>query len=359
LNAALFFASSLLLSTEAQAYITPRVMIPVPAGMSQYCSMTWPGGGWAFAYGSADPCADLIAAFGAGTIERAGRYSVSGLNNAMVECDSTTYLYEGTGGNPLQWAFDAVTDAAGNALDDDCIFTVAPNNLPIFVKPFSGSATNSNPIDLAAEGLVLDVHDFGQAGSSVATFVDYKGRDKSGLYIDNHRGFDWVIPTGRSLYAAAAGTVITARNRNITGCGCAQTTQKEVLVLHSVGRSTTDRYREDFVTYYAHLNSYNVAANQIVQSGQLIGTSGNTGCSSGPHLHFNVTRLTNTHTDWRDADYTTSVAGACPREDNGTGYIDPYGWQAPSDVDPWAWRKWGWGAYSINLWKTGQAPTRN
>lgn len=352
-------AFTLLLSTTAHAYTTPRVMIPVPAGMSQYCSMTWSSGGWAFAFGSADPCADLTRAFGAGTIERAGRYATGALNNAMVECDHATYLYEGTGGAPLQWAFDAVTDAAGDAEDSNCVFTVAPNNLPIFVKPFAGTATNSSPFDFAAEGLTLDVHDYGQAGSSSARFVDYKGRDRTTSYIDNHRGFDWVMPTGRALYAAAAGTVITARNRNVSGCGCASPTQKEVLILHSVGTSPSDRYREDFVTYYAHMNTYSVSSGQVVQSGQTIGTVGSNGCASGPHLHFHVTRLTNTHTDWRDLDYTTSVAGACPREDNGTGYIDPYGWQAPSDVDPWAWRKWGWGAYSVNLWKPGQAPARN
>jgi murein DD-endopeptidase MepM/ murein hydrolase activator NlpD len=352
--AALFFTIA-----PAQAYITPQVMIPVPAGMSQYCSMTYAGGGWAFAYGSADPCRDLINQFGAGTIERAGRYATGALNNTMVECDYHTYLYEGTGGSSLDWAFDAVVDANGAPLDTNCVFTVSPNNLPIFVKPFAGVQTNSNPIDLAAEGLLLDVSDFGQPGSANASFVDYKGRDKSGVYIGNHRGFDWVLPTGRTLYAAAAGTVITARNRNVAGCGCASTTQKEMLILHSVGTSANDRYREDFVTYYAHLNTMSVVSGQVVSAGQTVGTAGATGCASGSHLHFNVTRLTNTHTDWRDLDYSVNIAGVCPREDNGTAYIDPYGWQAPADVDPWAWRKAGWGAYSINLWRAGQAPTRN
>jgi murein DD-endopeptidase MepM/ murein hydrolase activator NlpD len=39
---------------------------------------------------------------------------------------------------------------------------------------------------------------------------------------------------------------------------------------------------------YAHLSSFAVAKGDIVKSGQVIGYSGNTGYSTGPHLHFTV-----------------------------------------------------------------------
>lgn len=43
-----------------------------------------------------------------------------------------------------------------------------------------------------------------------------------------------------------------------------------------------------YVTIYAHLSQINVVAGQIVQAGDIIGITGNTGNSTGPHLHFEV-----------------------------------------------------------------------
>jgi murein DD-endopeptidase MepM/ murein hydrolase activator NlpD len=42
------------------------------------------------------------------------------------------------------------------------------------------------------------------------------------------------------------------------------------------------------VIYYTHMATVNVKVGQNVTAGQVIGTSGNTGCSSGPHLHFDI-----------------------------------------------------------------------
>lgn len=44
---------------------------------------------------------------------------------------------------------------------------------------------------------------------------------------------------------------------------------------------------------------------------------------------------------------------------NGGGRtIDPFGWTAPSNIDPWAWRAFPDGALSVHLWQPGAAPSR-
>ncbi|MCU0499665.1 MAG: M23 family metallopeptidase [Anaerolineae bacterium] len=85
-----------------------------------------------------------------------------------------------------------------------------------------------------------------------------------------HPGIDLAAPIGTSVYAANSGTVIFA-GRNNWGYGNA------IVISHG-----------PFATLYGHLNSVNVSCGQTVGTGQIIGTVGNTGNSSGPHLHFEI-----------------------------------------------------------------------
>ncbi|HEX8612740.1 MAG TPA: M23 family metallopeptidase [Telluria sp.] len=73
---------------------------------------------------------------------------------------------------------------------------------------------------------------------------------------------------GDPVVAAAAGRVVT-RSYDSGGYG------NYVVVDHGAG----------WKTYYAHLNSFSVSLGTRVTLGQRIGTVGNTGRSSGPHLH--------------------------------------------------------------------------
>ncbi len=89
-----------------------------------------------------------------------------------------------------------------------------------------------------------------------------------------HSGIDISAPTGTPIYAPADGTVTFSGRDGAYGL---------TLVLNH-GRGITTRY--------AHMHRYLVEKNQKVSRGQLIGYVGNTGRSTGPHLHYEV-RLNN------------------------------------------------------------------
>ena len=83
-----------------------------------------------------------------------------------------------------------------------------------------------------------------------------------------HYGVDFGIPTGTPLIAPADGVV----ERSYTS-----TTFGETIIL---------RHSDGSATLLAHLNSRSVANGANVSKGDPIGFSGNTGLSSGPHLHM-------------------------------------------------------------------------
>jgi hypothetical protein len=86
-----------------------------------------------------------------------------------------------------------------------------------------------------------------------------------------HFGQDFRCPIGTEVYATGAGVVYYAGNDN-DGFGI------KVVIDHGYG------YR----TIYGHLSEYRVRRGQKVTRGDFIGLSGNTGISSGPHLHYQI-----------------------------------------------------------------------
>lgn len=85
-----------------------------------------------------------------------------------------------------------------------------------------------------------------------------------------HRGIDLPVPTGTSVESAAAGIVVKAEYHGEYG--------KLVEIDHGNG----------FSTRYAHLSDWKVNVGQVVKRGHAIALSGNSGRSTGPHLHFEV-----------------------------------------------------------------------
>jgi murein DD-endopeptidase MepM/ murein hydrolase activator NlpD len=86
-----------------------------------------------------------------------------------------------------------------------------------------------------------------------------------------HYGMDFVAKTGTPIFATGDGNVIVASN-SYFGYG------KCVKIDHGYG----------YQTLYAHLNEVFVTKNQDIKRGGVIGTLGNSGLSTGPHLHYEV-----------------------------------------------------------------------
>jgi murein DD-endopeptidase MepM/ murein hydrolase activator NlpD len=86
-----------------------------------------------------------------------------------------------------------------------------------------------------------------------------------------HQGIDIAAPIGTPILAAASGT-IEYSSWNDGG----------------YGNMIDIRHADGTITRYAHMNDLYVRAGQTVSQGQVIGTMGSTGFSTGPHLHFEI-----------------------------------------------------------------------
>lgn len=100
-------------------------------------------------------------------------------------------------------------------------------------------------------------------------------------YTRAHKGIDFAAPVGTPFYASGNGVV----EKVVTGCQVGD---------HSCGKGYGNyilvRHNSSYKTEYAHLSKIakNIKVNARVKQGQVIGYVGNTGLSTGPHLHYGV-----------------------------------------------------------------------
>ena len=85
-----------------------------------------------------------------------------------------------------------------------------------------------------------------------------------------HEGIDFRAATGTRVYAAKTGRILYAARKSGYG--------KTVVIQHA----------DNFTTWYGHLSRIRVSTGEIVKQGEVIGLSGDTGISTGPHLHFEI-----------------------------------------------------------------------
>jgi len=85
-----------------------------------------------------------------------------------------------------------------------------------------------------------------------------------------HRGIDLAAPEGTEVFAAADGVVTAVGNDHVYG--------NYIIITH----------RNNWTSFYAHLQRVETVLRSDVKSGTLIGRVGSTGQSTGPHLHFEL-----------------------------------------------------------------------
>ncbi len=105
-------------------------------------------------------------------------------------------------------------------------------------------------------------------GYGKTSFAKKSGFYKSGF----HNGLDFSAATGTSVMAAADGKVIAIGNNG----------------KYAYGRYVAIDHGDGLVTMYGHLSAYSTKLGNKVKRGDTIAKSGNTGNSTGPHVHFSV-----------------------------------------------------------------------
>ena len=99
-------------------------------------------------------------------------------------------------------------------------------------------------------------------------------------YPGNHEGSDLLAEFGDNILAARDGDVIWASNRRRAD-GSISKYGNHVVIDHG----------QNYISWYAHLESYNVQAGDVVMQGEVIGRAGSTGNSTGVHLHFSIQHI--------------------------------------------------------------------
>jgi murein DD-endopeptidase MepM/ murein hydrolase activator NlpD len=85
-----------------------------------------------------------------------------------------------------------------------------------------------------------------------------------------HFGVDLAAKKDTEVFAINDGRVVLAENLSNYG--------KTIIIDHGLG----------IFSLYLHLDNFDVSVDQLVKNGQKIGLSGDTGASTGPHLHFSI-----------------------------------------------------------------------
>lgn len=122
------------------------------------------------------------------------------------------------------------------------------------------------------------------AGGPSWTDKSYPYGSTRGGTLRPHTGVEFVVPTGTPIEAVAGGTVVFAGSDDVTFLGPQSSFYGNAVVIeHQLTESQAAIF-----TLYGHLSEVLVATGQVVEAGDVIGLSGESGVADGPHLHFEV-----------------------------------------------------------------------
>ncbi len=92
----------------------------------------------------------------------------------------------------------------------------------------------------------------------------------SGLWSHCHTGLDFAAPSGTPIHAVAGGTITEAASSG------------------AYGNRTIETLEDGTELWYCHQTSFAVSPGDDVRAGEVIGTVGSTGNTTGPHVHVEV-----------------------------------------------------------------------
>lgn len=119
---------------------------------------------------------------------------------------------------------------------------------------------------------IVDLVDPIDPSSPVTSHFGFRQDPMGGADYSFHRGIDMVGPAGCPIHASADGVVIGSWQAH-------ETYGKYLVIAHDDGIT---------ITSYAHMRELVVWYGDKVKKGQVIGYQGNTGISTGEHLHFEI-----------------------------------------------------------------------
>jgi murein DD-endopeptidase MepM/ murein hydrolase activator NlpD len=137
-----------------------------------------------------------------------------------------------------------------------------------------------------------------------------------------HHGIDFAMPEGTTLRSIGKGVV----DRVYDGTD-------------AIGRGVSVKLDDGTRAIYGHMSGVNVQPGQSVTEGQTLGLSGDTGLSTGPHLHFAL--RDGSSGEWVDpspiAEQVASISGAIPKLFNSAGEKHPgLFWSPTENIREWA-----------------------
>ncbi|MFE4617442.1 M23 family metallopeptidase [Streptomyces sp. NPDC056747] len=199
--------------------------------------------------------------------------TVAGLGASLVAGAGSAFAAEGKAVAPV-----AATAAAAVAAQAETQAHVAAQ-----VKAAAAKAATKAATKTAAKAVAVKATPVKAAKKAtpswvkpVASYTLSASYNQGGaMWAHKHSGQDFAVPTGTPVKAAGTGTVVKA---GPNGGGDGPAYGNAIVVKHANGT----------YSQYAHLSKIKVNVGQKVAAGQQIALSGNTGNSSGPHLHFEI-----------------------------------------------------------------------